>query len=203
MQWGALSNGIPTSVVTANSLRSGGNKALFSAGIDWVTIQRWGRWRIFIFHEYMASFGRFSRSGRKHPRREGARQIFGGSPPATKETRLDVTPVFHTGRHSFSFRSFVSVPRYLGRTPSLGDTHRPFTLLVSDSYRIHIRPLLGGFLFGWAHSGQHSPIYRLGYMLGYTQFGCHRSNFSASPAWALTVAVSPLGFSRRLRLFPT
>ena len=53
MQWAAGENGIPTSVVNTHSLRAGGATALFSAGVDWVAIQRRGRWKSFVFHQYI------------------------------------------------------------------------------------------------------------------------------------------------------
>ena len=46
-------NGIPTSVANTHSLRAGGATALFSAGVDWVAIQRWGSWKYFVFHQYI------------------------------------------------------------------------------------------------------------------------------------------------------
>ena len=52
-QWVAGENGIPMSVVNTHSLRAGGATALFPAGVDWVAIQRWGRWESFVFHQYI------------------------------------------------------------------------------------------------------------------------------------------------------
>ena len=42
MKWAATRNNIPSAVVNTHSLRAGCATALFSAGVDWVTIQRWG-----------------------------------------------------------------------------------------------------------------------------------------------------------------
>ena len=53
MKWAAVSNNIPAAVVNTHSLRAGGATALFSAGVDWITIQRWGRWKSFAFHDYV------------------------------------------------------------------------------------------------------------------------------------------------------
>ena len=64
MKWASAANGIPSAVVNTHSLRAGGATALFAAGLDWISIQRWGRWRSFIFHEYIwHDAGRFLHFG--------------------------------------------------------------------------------------------------------------------------------------------
>ena len=55
MKWAAGANDIPADVVNTHSLRAGGATALFSTGVDWITIQRWGRWKSFAVPRlYMA-----------------------------------------------------------------------------------------------------------------------------------------------------
>ena len=53
MKGAVVSNRVPVEAANTQFLRDGGDTALFSVGIDWMAIQRWGRWRSFIFHEYV------------------------------------------------------------------------------------------------------------------------------------------------------
>ena len=53
MKWAASAHNVPIDVINTHSLRAGGATALFNAGENWITIQRWGRWKSYIFHEYI------------------------------------------------------------------------------------------------------------------------------------------------------
>ena len=59
MMWDALPNNAPAGAINTHSLKKGGAPALFAACVDWATIQRLGRWRGLIFHEYVARLCRF------------------------------------------------------------------------------------------------------------------------------------------------
>ena len=53
LKWAGLPNGLPSTVADTHSLRAGGATALFAAGLDWIAILSWGRWRSFVFYEYV------------------------------------------------------------------------------------------------------------------------------------------------------
>ena len=52
-KWAANMNHIPSAVANAHSLRAVGATAMFAANVDWIIIQRWGRWKSLAFHAYI------------------------------------------------------------------------------------------------------------------------------------------------------
>ena len=81
----------------AFSLRAGGATALLASGLDWISIQRWDRWRSFIFHEYIwHDADRFLHFGEQIANTSGLNKyLIEVSPQHTSATIT--LPPFHTG----------------------------------------------------------------------------------------------------------
>ena len=98
MKWDAVSNNIPTDVVNTPSLRAGGATSLFMAGIDWITIQRWGRWESCISHEYIWNDTRgFLHLGKKIAKTQGLTKYLVDVAPMHSGKDDIRLPLFHTG----------------------------------------------------------------------------------------------------------
>ena len=124
MKWAAVANNIPSAVVNTHSLRAGGATALFSAGVDWITIQRWGRWKSFAFHDYIwHDFTGFVDLGQKIAATKGLNKHLVEVAPHHTRTPRDGQPSGRTGCCLFS-SSFFTVAVHLRH----GAYHRfPFT----------------------------------------------------------------------------
>ena len=98
MQWAASAVGISSSVVNTHSLRAGGTTALFASGVDWIAIQRWGRWRSFIFHEYVWHDSMaFLHLGERIASTRGLNTLLVDVAPLHVRDPKDTTLPFHTG----------------------------------------------------------------------------------------------------------
>ena len=87
MNRAAVSNNIPSAVVNTHSLRAGGATALFSAGVDWITIQRCGRWKSLASHDYIRhDFSGFVDLGRKIAATRGLNKHLVGVAPHHSRT---------------------------------------------------------------------------------------------------------------------
>ena len=99
MKWASAADGIPSAVVNTHSLRAGGATALFAEGLDWISIQRWGRWRSFIFHEYTwHDADRFLHFGERIASTSGVNKYLAEVAPQQTLQPFDSMPDFHTGR---------------------------------------------------------------------------------------------------------
>ena len=98
LKWAASNHGVTSEVINTHSLRSGGATALYLAGINWITIQRFGRWKSCIFHEYIwAESAGFSHLGEAIASVQGPNhQIENLAKLHLKRTALPM-PLFHTG----------------------------------------------------------------------------------------------------------
>ena len=98
MKWAAAANGVPSAVVNTHSMRAGGATALFQAGLDWITIQRWGRWRSFIFYEYVwRDAAAFLNLGERIASTSGLNKYLVEVAPLHTPPAKEI-PAFHTGR---------------------------------------------------------------------------------------------------------
>ena len=85
-------------MANSHSLSDGGAAALFASGIYWITIQRWGRWRTFIFHEYVWHDSMaFLHLGERIASTKGLQTLLVDVAPLhVRQTTSESTP-FHTG----------------------------------------------------------------------------------------------------------
>ena len=98
MKWAATSNNIPSDVVSTHSLRAGGATALFAAGVDSITIQRFGRWRSLIFHEYIWNgYSGFLHLGKGMATTTGLTKFLVEVAPTHRKTRFDPVIPYTTG----------------------------------------------------------------------------------------------------------
>ena len=123
-----MDNNIPSAVVNTYSIRAGGATALFSAGADWVTIHRSGRWKSFAFHEYAwRDFTGFLDLCAKIAPAKGLGKFLADVDPYRKKARFEATPPFSDSRVPTSTRQ-------ARRTPFL---HRRFIRDVFEAAPIY------------------------------------------------------------------
>ena len=91
---------------------------MFAAGLDWISIQRWGRWRSFIFHEYVwRDAARSLHFGERISNTPGLNKYLIEVAPQHTPSSSFPLPDFHTGfvsRQQVEREPSVSVV-YLGR----------------------------------------------------------------------------------------
>ena len=119
-KWAALANGVPTSVVNTHSMRAGGATALFSSGVDWIAIHRWGRWRSFIFQEYIRrDASAFMHLGERIASSTGLTKFLVEVAPRHKPNLKELPHTFQTGGYGgdncsnpfvFNFTPFIGLP---------------------------------------------------------------------------------------------
>ena len=98
MKWAATRNNIPSAVVNTHSLRAGGATALFSGGVDWISIQRWGRWKSFAFHDYVwHDYTGFMELGCRIASTKGLNKFLVDVAPNHKKVRFETSPDHTTG----------------------------------------------------------------------------------------------------------
>ena len=109
-KWAADANDLPSAVVNTHSLRVGGATALFSAGVDWITIQRWGRWKSFAFHDYIwHDYSGFMDLGSKIASTRGLNKFLVDVAPNRKRVRFGDTPIHTTGASAFPMSVLTSL----------------------------------------------------------------------------------------------
>ena len=125
MKWAAAANDIPTAVVNTHSLRAGGATALFSAGVDWITIQRWGRWKSFAFHDYIRrDYSGFMDLGIKIAATRGLNKFLVDVAPSHKRVRFDNPPTYTNGSLATEASLVGLRDVTLAYSPPTGSSHR-------------------------------------------------------------------------------
>ena len=98
VKWAALAHRIPVQVINTHSLRAGGATALFVSGGNWIAIQRWGRWKSCISHEYIwEDNAGFIHLGERIASTHGHTDFMVGIAPQHIRRPTSHMPLFRTG----------------------------------------------------------------------------------------------------------